>query len=55
MKPIQFSWVYFLPQLALALGVNIHFAPWNRHVHLDLHLPIGILSIGTWRHTGDGI
>ncbi|KKN01631.1 hypothetical protein LCGC14_1125640 [marine sediment metagenome] len=45
--------LYFQPQLAFALGFSFHFAPWRRHVHLDLHLPFGILIIGTWQHVGD--
>lgn len=42
--------IHFEPQLAIALGICLHFAPWRGHVHLDLHLPVGVLTVGTWRH-----
>ncbi len=47
--------IYFVPQLAFALGFSFHFAPWRRHVHLDIHFPLGILVIGTWQHTDGGM
>ncbi len=50
-----FGIVYFQPQLAFALGFSLHFAPWRRHVHLDIHFPLGILIIGTWQHAEDDL